>query len=258
MKILKKINGPLFLILTITLIVTFFAGSNYKKVNFIVPAVLEEPVQKEIQVSNPIKFTKDGFLYELTPRAEYEISALIVHKMDYRWFSLSKTDNAIPMDIGLIWGSNVKDRLYKDKSLKFSQDGRFLWAKWSGNLKFNMEECSNNHMVVNRADLEKKLKSLYAGDQIYIKGKLVDIKAIYNSEEKNPKNLTLATSTARNDTGAGACEIIYPEDIIILKKANTFYRFLFQISFYGLILLIILNTISFFKSINNPDTFKQE
>jgi len=250
-KILQKINLFLFLILLLTLGITFFTRNNYKNVETIVSEVLKEPLQKDLNNPGIIKFTKDNFSYELKPLYDYEINGLVVHKMDYRWFSLSKTDNAIPMDLGIIWGSNIKNRVYQDKSLKFSQDSRFLWAKWSGNLTFNFGECSNNHLVVNNSDLEKKLKNIYTGDQVKIRGKLVNIKATYQGKgEKNElKNMELATSTARDDMGAGACEIIYVEDIIVLQKANVFSRFLFTVSLYGVILMTFFNIINFFKSV---------
>ena len=40
---------------------------------------------------------------------------------------------------------------------------------------------------------------------------------------------------------AGACEVIYVEDIKFLKKANVIPRILFPLSMYGLLLLVIFN-----------------
>lgn len=247
-----KWNKVLFPLLILILAVTFFKRHDFKSVNDVMPDLLKEPVQTELENVIDIKFMKDDFEYSLTPLYDYEINALVVHKMDYRWFSLNKIDNAIPLDLGLLWGSNVKDKIYQDKSIKFTQDSRFCWVRWSGNLSFNFNEWSNNHLVINKIEIEKKLKHVSTGDQIKIKGKLVNLKARYigKSDTGGTKDIELTTSITRSDREAGACEIIYVEDIQILKKANVFYRFLFDFSFYCLVFLIILNIIRFIKSFN--------
>jgi len=248
-----KLNTPLFLILIAILVITFFTKDNYKSVDLIMSDVLKAPVQKEVLNKNLIKFTKDSFEYELTPLYDYEISGLVVHLMDYRWFSLSKIDNAIPMDVGLIWGTNVKNKIYQNKSVTFTQDCRFLYIRWSGNLDVNMNEISNNHLVVNKSDLEKKMKTVSVGDQIKIKGKLVNLKARYRgtSSDVGTRNVELQSSTARDDREGGACEIIYLEHMEILKKGNIISYYLFPCSIYTIVIMVILNIIRFFMSFNS-------
>ncbi len=249
----SKINTPLFVILIATLAITYFTKDNYKSVNLIMADVLKAPLQKEVVNKNLIKFTKDSFEYELKPLYEYEISGLVVHLMDYRWFSLSKIDNAIPMDVGLIWGTNVKNKIYQNKSVTFTQDCRFLYIRWSGKLDVNMNEISNNHLVVNNSELEKKMKTLSVGDQVKIKGKLVNLKAKYmgTSSDVVTRNVELQSSTARDDREGGACEIIYLANIEILKKGNIISYYLFSSSLYGILIMVILNIIRFFTSFNN-------
>jgi hypothetical protein len=249
----SKINTPLFAMLIAILVITYFTKDNYKSVDVIMADVLKEPAQKELVNKNLIKFTKDSFEYELTPLYDYEISALIVHLMDYRWFSLSKIDNAIPMDVGLIWGTNVKNKIYQNKSVTFTQDCRFLYIRWSGHLNVNMNEISNNHMVVNKSELESKMKTLSVGDQVKIKGKLVNLKARYTgkSSDVGTKDVELQSSISRDDREGGACEIIYLEHMEILKKGNIISFYLFPYSFYGIVIMVILNIIRFFTSFNS-------
>lgn len=249
----SKINVPLFVILIIIFFITYFTKNNYKNVDLIMSDVLKEPVQKEVLNKNLIKFRKDSFEYELTPLYDYEISGLVVHLMDYRWFSLSKIDNAIPMDVGLIWGTNVKNKIYQNKSVTFTQDCRFLYIRWSGKLAVNMDEISNNHLVVNKSELEKIMKTLSVGDQITIKGKLVNLKATYagQSSDVGTRNVELHSSIARDDREGGACEIIYLEQLEILKKGNIISYYLFPYSFYGIVIMVIFNIIRFFMSFNS-------
>ena len=51
---------------------------------------------------------------------------------------------------------NVKNGIYREKSLHFRQDGRFCWADWSHQTNFNWGEASNNHLVIKDDLLRKK------------------------------------------------------------------------------------------------------
>ena len=128
-------------------------------------------------------------------------------------------------------------------SLTFSQDSRFAYYQWTGNLEFNGYQFSNNHLIINSKDLERKLQSLNTGDQVKIKGKLVDVVAVNTDKvnQEKPESYQWCTSTIRTDAGAGACEIIYVEDIQVLQKGSPLASELHQGSFYGLIVLIVLN-----------------
>ena len=243
-----KIKKFLYLILFIILAITFFTKSNYKNAEIINPSVLNEPIQEETASRDIIQFTKNDYEYSLTPLYNYEINALVVRKMDYTKFSIYKMDSVFPRDLCVVWGSNVSNKIYQDKSLKFSQDMRFCFARWEGNLDFNTSEVSNNHLVIQDKEIEKKVKKISIGDQVKIRGKLVDVEAknVGNPGEYDPEYFTLKSSITREDTTAGACEIIYIESVEILQKGNPVSYNLFKISFYGLVVLLILNIILIF------------
>jgi len=99
--------------------------------------------------------------------------------------------------------------------------------------------------------LERKIKKLVAGDQVNIKGKLVNVKAqlVGKADKWEPQTFSWNSSTNRTDQGAGACEVIYVEDVQVLKRANLLSRYLFSLSFYGLVVLIVLNLIRFSRPI---------
>ena len=56
----------------------------------------------------------------------------------------------------------------------------------------------------------------------------------------------LKTSTIRTDDGAGACEIIYVEDVQILKKGNPVSYYLFKSALFLLGVFVIVNVVRFF------------
>lgn len=245
---IAKLNRNLFLVFFAVFAVTFFTRNNSRGVREIAPEVLRQPVQRKIYAAEIIRFTRYGFSYEVKPLYEYVINALIVNKMYYRLFSIYNYDKVFPMDLCLIWGSNVESGVFRNKSVKFSQDCRWCWAEWFGNVNFNLDEMSNNHLLLNNPKLERKIKTLVIGDQIKIKGKLVNVKAnlVGKPGRFDEKNLTWNTSTTRTDSGAGACEVIYVEDLQILKKSNVISYYLFHISLYGLLALIIWSIFRFF------------
>ena len=81
-----------------------------------------------------------------------------------------------------------------------------------------------------------------------IAGKLVNVKAQKpgKGEAFNPEQLQWNTSIVRSDTGAGACEVIYVEDLQVLKKANLIARVLFQAGIAGIFTVIAVNIFRFF------------
>ncbi|MDD5730275.1 MAG: hypothetical protein PHN57_04030 [Candidatus Omnitrophica bacterium] len=244
-----QLNKFLFFGLSLVLLVTFYTRNNFKSVNNIMPQVLEEPYQEAVTDKREIKFTKDGYTYRLDPLYDYEISALLVSKITYKGLSIHRVASVFPADLCLIWGSNVKNKVYKNWSIRFSQDCRWCNVQWNGDVEFNQQEFSNNHLLINDRKLEAKIRSLVAGDQVTLSGKLVNVKADIAGNAKadiyNPNTLTWNTSVSRKDTGAGACEVIYVEDVTVLKKANVISSFLFILSLYGLLGLFGYNLFRF-------------
>ncbi|MDD4899996.1 MAG: hypothetical protein PHG68_05350 [Candidatus Omnitrophica bacterium] len=210
------------------------------------------PVQSELNNSDTIRFSRNDYSYELTPVYGYEISGLIASKMNYQAFSLEKFEKVFPLDLCLIWGSNVANGAHRNREVLFSQDCRWcmVWVRQAG-IKFNYNELSNNHLLISDPGLERKAKSLLVGDQVKIIGKLVNVKAnlVGKPGSFDAAHYTLKSSTNREDKGAGACEVIYVEDIEVLKKANVAADFLFHISLYAIIGLVVWKALRFFSII---------
>lgn len=245
---LQNWSKYLFWGLVLVFIVTFFTRNDVRSVTEVDPEVLRQPIQIQVYNAEIIHFVKDGYEYFLTPVYEYDISGLVVGKMDYRFFSIDKMDSTFPFDVCLIWGSNVLRGLHTDRRVKFSEDCRWCWAYWSGDVNFNLNELSNNHLLIDNNDVLKQLRSVCRGDQLRIRGKLVNVKAKL-AGKAGPPDITWNTSTSRTDSGAGACEVFYVEKLEVLNKANVVSRILFQFSAYALILWVAWKVISFFRGV---------
>jgi len=257
LRFLKFFQKLLFLFFLIAFIWTSFSKRNYRNAQIINEKDLfEDPKQTELEEheKNRIQAIKDGYLYEITPLYKYEISALVVNRFDYTKFSLRKYDHIIPLDLCLMWGENLKNDFFRDKSLTFRQDSRFCQFIYLGKDRSsaNLNQFSNNHLVILSNSLQKKAMEIYEGDQVRIKGKLIKLN-IKNIDGKKGKydieEGYMTSSVSRTDTGNGACEVILVEAIDILKKGNILSHWINKISFYGIILIILIKVISFFIEI---------
>jgi hypothetical protein len=239
---LQKLNRYLFVLLAVTWIVTYFVENNYRGVDKIAPEVLQEPLQTEARNEPEIRFVNQGYEYRLKPLFNYEINGLLVHQLNYKRFSIYSYAGVFQEDLCLIWGKNVSSKVFQSRNLTFSQDSRFAYYQWTGDINFNGNQLSNNHLIINSKDLERKLSSLNTGDQIRIKGKLVNVQAINadKTDRERPEEYRWVTSTVRTDSGAGACEIIYVEDIQVLQEGNPLAAEMHQGSLYGMIVLAVL------------------
>lgn len=238
----------LFVGLLAVLCVTFFTRKDIRSVKEIDPELLHEPLQQKITVQEPIIFDAQGYHYELSPLYDYQISGLIVSKINYKLFSIYKHDSIFPVDLCLIWGSNLSRGLHRSSALSFNQDCRWCWVNWRHDLGFSMNEFSNNHLLVNSPVIERIVAGLLAGDQITISGKLVNVEARLTGkkDDLSPASITWKTSQERSDSGAGACEVIYVQDIKVLRRGNNVLRWLYGISGWGLMALISWNVFDFF------------
>ncbi len=69
--------------------------------------------------------------------------------------------------------------------------------------------CSNNHLIPADNAIKRKIKRLKKGDHVRIQGYLVNVDA----ENSAGKVYLWDTSVSRDDSGDGACEIIYVTNI---------------------------------------------
>ncbi len=216
-------------------IFSFFGRSNLRNVTAIEPETLDQPVQTQLYKLPEIRFERDGYAYDLTPLYHYDISGLIVGAFNYKNFSVEKSEKVFPLDLCLIWGSNLAKKVHLNAEVHFSQDCRWCWVNWSGPVDFNLQELSNNHLLINDDRIWRIAKELKRGDQVRITGELVN--ARIRPLKGGGVPITWNTSLTRDDSGAGACELIYVEDIKVLRKANTAARIVFTVSFWSIIVL---------------------
>ena len=184
----------------------------------------DEP--KQVRVSRrPIETSVGGVDYRIQPRYSYDMSALVVslHHSDTWWDYAHKEwgDNINLMDLCVVWGKSALSGAYREISFSNNQ-----WeCHWSARSKeawdaFNQTEAANNHMVTNDPGVAKGLRRIRIGDQIRVRGYLVD----YTTYRNGAPVGTRVSSETRTDTGNGACEVLYIESLEMLGLASRAWR----------------------------------
>jgi hypothetical protein len=188
------------------------------------PELQDEPKQVRVE-RRPIETRVGGVDYRIQPRYRYDMSALVVslHHSDSWWDYAHKEwgDNINLMDLCVVWGRNALSGAYQAISFSNNQ-----WeCSWSAGSKeawdaFDQAEAANNHMVTDDPGVAKALRKIRIGDQIRVRGYLVDYTTFRNGVPAG----TRVSSEVRTDTGNGACEVLYVESLETLAPASRAWR----------------------------------
>lgn len=175
-----------------------------------------EPIQTA-SMTKPFTRSIKGHTYQIEPVYDYELYGLVVsdHHSD-AWYDMeheSWNDYLNTKDICVIWGANILNpHLSK---INFSHGNWTCYASTKSNeawQSFNQHQLSNNHIIPASKDIEKLVSNSNVGDEIRIKGHLVNY-SVNNGPQRK-------TSTIRTDKENGACEIIYVTEFTMLASNN--------------------------------------
>ncbi|WP_159017192.1 hypothetical protein [Cognatiluteimonas profundi] len=137
---------------------------------------------------------------QLQPLAGFSVDARVLSRRDY---SLGREAQLSPTDLALGWGRMRDDAVLSQ--LQISQSSRWYRYGWSGDPPLPPEEIArssaNMHLIPSDAESAAELHRVRDGSHIRIDGWLV--------EATSPDGYHWRSSTTREDTGAGACEVVY-------------------------------------------------
>ncbi|HUU03182.1 MAG TPA: hypothetical protein VM425_17245 [Myxococcota bacterium] len=227
----------IFLTLAAVFAVCYFTRDSLANIDDIDPSLLQAPLQKEVSDASPVTIEHDDYRLTLIPKYDYVITGLIVSKDDYRMLGLSR-GNIFMEDLCVIWGNNVKSRVYQKDGVSFEHHGNVCYAQWKDPYRVAGNELSNNHILTADEKLLSAFEDLERGDQIHISGQLVDVRLTPLHGRGERRAGLLKTSTSRNDGGYGACEIIRASKLEVLARGNPLSRLLYRVSFWLLIFML--------------------
>jgi len=170
-------------------------------VGFTAPQI---PQQTNISTPTPFKFK--GFT--VTPLAQFALKARVLSRKKY---SYGTEADLSPVDLALGWGPMSDNRVLKKISI--SQHGRFyFWSTKDPPIPMDAIalHSANMHMIPATAAIERRIKSAGKGDVIALKGFLVSV--------NRADGWSWVSSMTREDTGGGACEVIFVADFTIIKS----------------------------------------
>jgi len=145
--------------------------------------------------------------YQHLSQQSFELEARVLSAEHY---TFDRPAAISTVDLALGWG-RMSDEAVLNK-IDISQSGRFyFWRVEAFPIpRKEIERSSANmHMVPANDDVQKVLKSIKQGQIVSIKGELI--------EAESPDGWRWKSSLSRNDTGAGACEVVYVKQVAILN-----------------------------------------
>jgi hypothetical protein len=142
--------------------------------------------------------------WTLTVRANYRITARILARERYHFDTLS---DLIPEDLALGWGPMSDNRILR--SLDIYQAGRYYFWRASAHSAIDKDSIithsANTHVIPQNPAIARQLSRLRPGQVVTLEGELVD--------GVRDDGAWIKTSLTRNDTGAGACEVLLVSDV---------------------------------------------
>jgi hypothetical protein len=160
----------------------------------------QQPTQ---HASKQSAFTHNG--YHITPLEDFSIEARVLAAKDY---TFGREADLAPVDLALGWGA-MSDEAVLSK-ISISQSNRFYhWRVDAFPIPRKEIELqsANMHMIPADSQVEKTLKSVRPGQVVKITGYLIEAKADDGWRWKS--------SLTREDTGAGACEVVFVKSVSV-------------------------------------------
>jgi hypothetical protein len=165
------------------------------------PGVLAAESPEQVDLDEGAVLQRTGV--SLRTRAHFALTARVLAREDYHWDAGA---SLAPMDLALGWG-RMSDSAVLAR-IDVSQSGRFYY--WHVDAfpipRREIETSSANmHLIPADADVRHAMERVRRGELVHIEGFLVDA--------SRPDGWHWRSSLTRNDTGNGACELVYVEEL---------------------------------------------
>ena len=188
--------------LVLVLLVLAVVWFRFKPVKFKDGQVAPDPPRQEA-VTDGQPFEHMG--YTVTPLASFELEALVLGAKHYSW---GQTGRLVPVDLALGWGPMSDGAAVR--KIGIHQYNRFYhwWTRTPPLQRREIEiNSANMHLIPARKDIAQEIKRARRGQVVSIEGYLVNL--------SGENGWTWNTSLTRQDTGWGACELIWVENFSV-------------------------------------------
>lgn len=232
---------------------SYFLKDQWPRDKQIDTRLFAEPIQTDT-VTKPYPVAMGDTKYSLLPVDEYDLYGMVVSTDGSgSWLSRIRDNDPLKVaDLCIIWGDNLKNGSFK--TVRFKSEKLFCY--WENKTEttslFKDSGISNNHILNDNSDsaLYRQLRQVRVGDQVHIKGQLVNYNVTLPQAIDPIEHLT---STIRTDSGPSSGENIYVKEFERISRGNStfsnIYYFTKTISTYlALLSLFIYILIIFMPS----------
>jgi len=165
------------------------------------PGVLapDEPIQTSVDAA---PFNVGDFHVAL--QARYDITARVLSVEPYHMDGGAKLS---PLDFAVGWGPMSDSAVLAH--FRVTQGARFFTIypdEEAIDLGTALRGSANMHLIPSSRRVRKQLEGVRAGNVVRLQGYLVNV--------SRADGYTWNSSLTRHDTGAGACELFYVEDVV--------------------------------------------
>ncbi len=164
----------------------------------------EIPLQRDLD--EPKSFAAQGVTFD--ERARYDLTVCLLRKERYR---IDGAASIAPWDLAVGWGP-MSDSQVLDQ-FEITQSGRFFYWRLRDPAHFSLSphdlvaSAGQIHAIPANGEVESQLATVRRGQILTLHGFLVDV--------RGPSGLRWNTSLTREDSGDGACEIMWIEAVEI-------------------------------------------
>lgn len=200
------------------------------------PLLTQEPIQSRTD-KPAYSFQYLNQLYNVKPVASYELWGLVVSLNNTSGLGDIYHDETSldTKDLCIIWGENIQNNQFHQAT--------FSSSAWTCNLQYptgvsiNLLQVSNNHLITSSDNIRQQISQIRTGDQIRLKGSLVDYQQTQNQHVWRESSLT------REDRGNSACEVVFVHELEVIKQSNPRWHSLWQYSLMSCVAIILLKAL---------------
>lgn len=140
----------------------------------------------------------------VTPLARFAVTAVVLSRERYRFDPDAKL---APVDLALGWGPMSEAATLN--ALSISQGHRWYHYSWSGAPPLPLDEIrrwsANMHLIPANAQVRAELLQVRRHEVVIFSGYLVEL--------RDPTGWHWRSSTSREDSEGGACEVVWVEQL---------------------------------------------
>ena len=146
--------------------------------------------------------------FTITPLADFSLTARVLSRADY---SYDPTSSISPTDLAMGWG-RMSDSTVLAK-LDISQSSRWYTSRWGAEgppipQDEIIRSSANMHMLPANDMVRVELKQVRPGDVVHLEGQLI--------EAHSANGGVWRSSMTRDDSGNGACEVVYVRSLVVM------------------------------------------